>query len=86
MKLSSNFIVHETDKEQIMVPIGGSTFSGIVRSNKTAAFIVRHLKDDTTEDEIVKRLLNTYDVPEAQAAIDVRKVLNNLRRIGAIEE
>lgn len=86
MKLSSDFIVHETDKEQIMVPIGGTAFSGIVRSNKTAAFIVRLLKDDTTEEEIVKRLLDTYDVSEAQATADVRKTLNNLRRIGAIEE
>lgn len=86
MKLSSNFIVHEANNEQIMVPLGGTSFSGIARNNKTAAFIVRLLKDDITEDEIVKRMLDTYDVSEAQAAADVRKILDNLRRIGAIEE
>ena len=51
MKLKNEFITHETDGEQIMVS-AGTSFNGIVKSNKTAAFIVNCLKTDTTPAKI----------------------------------
>lgn len=40
MRLKDGFITHESDVKQIMVAAGVARFSGMVRSNKTAAFIV----------------------------------------------
>ena len=51
MKLKEEFITHETDGEQIMV-CAGTSFNGIVKSNKTAAFIVDCLKTDTTSADL----------------------------------
>ena len=44
MKLKDEFITYETDGEQIMVAAGTDSFSGLVRSNETAGFIVECLK------------------------------------------
>ncbi len=86
MKLKSNFITQNIDETQFLVPLGTEAFSGIVRSNKTAAFIVDCLKTETSEDAIVARMCEKYDAPRERIAADVQKALDSLRSIGAIEE
>lgn len=85
MKLKDNFITHETDGEQIMVAAGGS-FAGMVRSNATAAFIVDCLKTDTTETEILEKMLAKYDGDAKVMAEDIKTIIGKLRKIGAIDE
>lgn len=85
MKLKDAFLTHYSDKEQVMVDISGE-FSGVVRSNPTASFIVECLKDETTECEIVEKMLSKYDAPVEIITEDVQKILNTLRKIGAINE
>ncbi len=86
MKLKDGFITHEGAGEHITVPAGGVSFSGMIRSNKTAGFIVECLKEDVTEDDIIQKMLAKYDAPIEQIAKDVAVVLDKLRSIGAIEE
>ena len=50
MRLKDGFITHESAGEHIMVPAGGVSFSGMVRSNQTAGYIVECLKEDTTPE------------------------------------
>ena len=85
MKLKDNFITHETDGEQIMVAADGS-FAGMVRSNATAAFIVDCLKTDTTEKDILDKMLAKYDGDKNVMAEDIKIVIGKLRKIGAIDE
>lgn len=85
MKLKENFITQEVDGEQIMVAAGGG-FAGMVRSNATAAFIVDCLKTDTTQEAVLDAMCRKYDAPREIMAAGVNKVLNNLRRIGALDE
>lgn len=85
MKLKDNFITHETDGEQIMVAAGGS-FAGMVRSNATASFIVDCLKTDTTEAEILDKMLAKYDADKNIMAEDIKMIIGKLRKIGAIDE
>lgn len=86
MKLKDGFITHEGAEEHITVPAGGVSFSGMIRSNKTAGFIVECLKDDITKDEIVEKMLAKYDAPKEQIIKDVESVLAKLHGIGAIED
>ena len=86
MKLNKDFVVQEIGDEQILVPIGGSSFYGVAKSNKTAAFIIHLLENEVTEDAIVEEILNTYEVTKEQAAVDVHEILDKLRGIGAIVE
>lgn len=85
MKLKKEFITHTSGDEQLMISAGGS-FNGMVRSNKTAAFIIDLLKEETTRESIIATMLDTYDAPEEVISADVDKVIASLRSIGAIDE
>ncbi|MEY8517420.1 PqqD family protein [Lachnospiraceae bacterium 29-84] len=85
MKLKQEFITHESNGEQVMVSTDTSHFSGLVRSNGTAAFIVNCLKSETTVEQIVDRMAAEYDAPRDVIASDVTKIIEKLKGIGAID-
>ena len=86
MKLKSNFITQDIDDTQFLVPVGAEAFQGIVRSNKTAAFIVDCLKKETTEEQIVDRMAAKYAADRKTIAADVAEILDTLRKINALDE
>ena len=63
-----------------------SSFAGLIRSNKTAAFIVECLKEDTTQENIVEAMFEKYDAPKEVLAKDVSDVIEKLRKVGALDE
>ena len=85
MKLKNTYITHESDGEQILLDTS-SSFAGLIRSNKTAAFIVECLKEETTEEKIVEAMFEKYDAPKEILAKDVSEVIEKLRKVGALEE
>lgn len=85
MKLRKEFITHESNGEQIMVSGSTDIFSGMVRSNHTAAFIVDCLKKETTQAEIVDAMVNRYDAPREVIEADVENIIGKLKSIGAID-
>ena len=86
MKLKSEFITQNVEDTQFLVPVGSDAFSGVVRSNRTAAFIVDCLKNETTKDEIVDAMCQKYSVAREVVTQDVERILDFLRKIDAIEE
>ena len=86
MKLNNKFVTREMGDTQVMVAVGSAAFSGIVRSNKTAAFIVDQLKTDTTKEKILAAMQEKYDADPAVMEKDIDKVLEKLRSIGALDE
>lgn len=86
MKLKDGFVTHEMGGEQIMVATGAASFAGLVRSNATAAFIVECLKEETTREAIVAKMLEKYDADRAVIAADVDKIVAKLRSINALDE
>ena len=86
MKLNSGFIAHDNGNDKLLVSTGATKFSGLVRSNPTAGFIIGCLEQDTTEDEIVKKMTKKWDVSEEIARRDVQKIIKQLKSIGAIDE
>ena len=85
MKLSDAFLSHDDGDEKIVVSTGAAKFSGLVRGNETASFIFTCLEQETTEDEIVAKMLAKYDAPEEIIRRDVKKIVSQLREIGAID-
>lgn len=86
MRLKDSFITQDIDGTQFMVAVGETSFTGIVRSNKTAAFIVECLKTETTKEQIVDTMCAKYDAPKERIEADVEKILEKLRGIGALDE
>jgi hypothetical protein len=86
MKLKSGFVTHEMGNEQIMVATGEASFAGLVHSNMTAGFIVDCLKEETTKEAIVEKMLAKYDATREVIEADVDKILGKLRSINALDE
>lgn len=86
MKLKPDFISHTVEGETLLVPVGGTEFTGMARGNRTFGAILELLKNDTGESAIVAALCARYDAPEAVIAADVHRALSELRRIGALDE
>ena len=85
MKLKDTYITHESDGEQILLDTS-SSFAGLIRNNKTAAFIVECLKEETTEEKIAEVMFEKYDAPKDVLAKDVSDVIEKLRKVGALDE
>ena len=86
MKLKEGFITHEINGEQIMVATGAAKFSGMVRSNAVAAFIVDCLKKETSVEDILDSMQEKYNGSREVMKKDVEKILTKLRSIDALEE
>lgn len=86
MKLKSTFITHKVSNEHITVSTANAEFAGLVRSNKTAAFIIEALKKETTPIDIATQLCEEYDAPYNTVLNDVLRIIESLRQIGAIDE
>ncbi|MBQ4225513.1 MAG: PqqD family protein, partial [Oscillospiraceae bacterium] len=76
MRLKDDFITQDIDGTQFLVPVGAEAFSGIVRSNPTAAFIIDCLKEETTAAKIVDAMCAKYNAPREEISADVEEVLN----------
>jgi len=86
MKINSGFIAHNDGEDMLLVSTGETKFSGLVRSNSTAGFIISCLQNDTTEDQIVAEMQKKWEVSDEIARRDVRKIVDQLKGIGAIDE
>ena len=87
MKLKDGFVSHELDGENIVINVKKDQFSGIIRTNETAAFIFDCLKQDTTIEEITNKLVNEYENAKYDEVYkDVEEVINKLREINALDD
>ena len=86
MKLKDDFVTQDIDGVQFLIPLGGEAFSGIVRSNETAAFLIDLLREETTEAALTDAMAAEYDAPRETLAADVARVLDTLRSLNALEE
>lgn len=86
MKLSDKFITHMSNNKQVLVSTDRNVFSGLVRSNETAAYIVNLLKEETTREEVVNKMMSDYEASREDIERNVDKVLDVLRSVGALDE
>lgn len=86
MKLKSDFFIQDIEDKQFLVPMGANTFHGVIRSNRTAAFIVTLLREETTVESIVDAMCARFDVDRETATRDVQNILATLRGVNAIDE
>ena len=86
MKLNKGFITHNDGSEKLLVSTGASKFSGLVRSNETAGFIIDCLENDTTEAEILAKMQEKFNGPKELMERDIKKIIDQLKQIGAIDD
>ena len=62
------------------------SFNGLIKYNKTGAYLLELLRKDQTEDSLVEALQEKYEVSEETARKDVQAFIENLRGVGLINE
>ncbi|MBE6663118.1 MAG: PqqD family protein [Ruminococcaceae bacterium] len=82
MKIKEGFILRDVADKTFVVAVGelSKTFNGIITLNETGKFIWQLLTKDTTEEEIVEKLLIEFE--DAQRDVvekDVKSFIEKLK-------
>ena len=88
MRINPYFeLVHIAD-DYMLIPVGEQMerFSGTVVLNDVSAFIFEQLKKEQTEEELVKSLMDEYEVDSDTAITHVHEALTKLKQLGIINE
>ena len=87
MKLKESFVTYGSGSETVLIPTPEASFSGIVRGNNTFGFILECLKEELTEAELEAKMKEKYKNAEPDMLeSDIKKTLDGLRQIGALDE
>lgn len=81
MKLKYDFAVREVAGKTVAIPVGEATenFDCMITLNESGAFIFNLLKQEITEEEILKAFLKEYDATEQQAKGTIDAFLEKLK-------
>ena len=86
MNLKYDFAVREIVGEYVMVPLGEGAleFAGMISTSETGAVLVEALKQDVSREELLKRMLEEFDVDEQTANADLEEFLGQLRKLNLL--
>ncbi len=87
MKIKENFLLKKVADNYVVVPVGSACvdFNGMITLNETSAFLWEEMKEDVTEEYLVKRVLEVYDTDEQTAKKGVEMFINNAKEADLIE-
>lgn len=87
MKIKDGFILREIAGNFVIVAVGDrvKTFNKVVNLNETGAFIWKKLENGLNQEQIVKDMLNEYNVSEQLAKKDVENFISKIKEAGLTE-
>lgn len=88
MKRNKNFILRKIAGESIIVPTGEATkkFNGLFSPNRVATFVWEHIDEVADTEEMIRLVLEHFDVDEETARTDVEGLIRELILMGFVEE
>ncbi len=88
MKIRKEFVLREIAGDYIIIPTGKTTlaFKGLITVNEVGAALWKMLQSEKSLDELVKAILDEYDVEESVAREDIQEFLETLGKNGILEE
>ena len=88
MKRKADFIMQNVGGENLLVPLGAQVMdlNGLVILNDTGACVWNLLAEDRTADELASAVAEQFDVDAATAHADVQTFLDEIARLGLLEE
>lgn len=88
MKIQKGFVIQQVGGQWVAVATGSAAveFSGIVKLNDTAAIAWKGVEEGLSREQIVARVVESYDVDEQQAGNDVDAFLQALVQSGIASE
>lgn len=86
MNLNKDFILRNIAGESILVATGSATqdFNGMITLNEVATFILENIDECETEEVLVGKVLEEFEIDEETAISDVREFLDQAIKFGII--
>jgi len=87
MKIKEGYILRNVAGSHVVLPLGEATldFNGMASLNDTGAFLFEKMQEDVTKEELVKALLEKYDIDETTATNDVEMFVEKVKGVGIVE-
>ena len=87
MKIIKEFILRDIAGECVLVPTGATTqeFNGLITMSDTAKFIWENMEKADSFDELVKMILDEYEIDEETAKKDAHAFINELIAAGFVD-
>lgn len=87
MRVIKELILRDIVGEHILVPYGKAALSikGMINLSESAAVLWQALETERSEDELVRLLLDNYEVDEQTARADVHQFTEKMLEMGIIE-
>lgn len=88
MKIKNGYLLREIAGTYVVVPLGERVieFKGMMTLNGTGKFIWEALKNEISVDELLKLILDTYEIDSETAKSDLEEFLKNARKNGVLDE
>lgn len=88
MKVEKEFVLREIAGDYIIIPTGKTVldFNGLITVNEVGASLWNMLQEEVSLDDLVRGILNEYDVEEETAREDIQEFLTSLETGGILEK
>ena len=87
MKLKEGFLLRKVAGKNIVVSVASDVeFNGMITLNETGTFYWEILKQETTKEEMLDKILKEYDVEKEIAAKDLDEFLAKLSEAKILED
>jgi hypothetical protein len=87
MKIKEDFILRKVADAYVVVPVNSLTldFNGIINLNETGAFLFKLLQKGTTEETLLEKMLEEYDVTPEKAKKDIGIFIGKVKDADILE-
>ena len=88
MRRKNNYVIKNIGNENILVPIGKEVLNlnGILVLNDTARFIWDRLEKENSAEELIKSVINEYDIDIKTADKEVEIFIEELKSRGLVAD
>ena len=80
MRINKEFVLREIAGDYVIIPTGQTVleFNGMITVNEVGVSLWKMLQNEVTEDDLVKGILEEYEVEEDVAREDIREFIDTL--------
>ena len=88
MKIKQGFVAREIAGEYILIPVGETAMQvrGMISLSESAYLIYQRLQEDCEKADLIRAVLNEYEVEQSVAEADVEAFLDQLRQLNLLIE
>lgn len=82
-KIKKGFVTREVGAELVLVPLTGnvSQMNELFTMNETGRFIWENIHEETTVEELVEKMVETFDVTPEIAEKDISSFLDRMTKM-----